>query len=103
MAHFDSFRRYLSELQANNRIESFEMVMLDGRPGQLNGFFLIQGAREKLSELSRSEDWLDHMARAAEHLDGPGPVWALTDEMMLHQIGVPANRVSGPFTIAEVS
>ena len=42
------------------------------------------------------------MAQAAEHLDGPGPVWALTDELMLHQIGVPSHRVSGPFTIAEV-
>jgi hypothetical protein len=103
MAHFDSFRRYLSELQASNRIDSFEMVMLDGRPGHLNGFFLIQGDRTSLIELSRGEDWLGHMERAAEHLDGPGPVWALTDELMLHQIGVPADRVSGPFTIAEAS
>ena len=103
MAHFDSFRRYLSRLQADNRLDSFEMVMLDGRPGQLNGFFLIQGPRDKLSELSSSEDWLDHMERAAEHLDGPGPVWALTDELALHQVAVPSHRVSGPFPIAEVS
>lgn len=103
MAHFDSFRRYLSEVQSNNRIESFEMVMLDGRPGHLSGFFLIQGDRDKLSELSRSEDWLDHMAQAADHLEGPGPVWALTDELSLHQIAVPANRVSTPFTVAEAS
>jgi len=69
MAHFDSFRRYLSELQARNLIESFEMVMLDGRPGHLNGFFLIQGDRDKLSELTQSDDWLDHMERAVGHLE----------------------------------
>ena len=103
MAHFDSFRRYLSELQARNRIDSFEMVMLDGRPGHLNGFFLIQGDRDKLSDLSLSEEWLEHMERAAEHLDGSGPVWALTDEMTLHQVAVQANRVSGPFSVAEAS
>ena len=103
MAHFDSFRRYLSELQSRNLIESFEMVMLDGRPGHLNGFFLIQGDRDKLSELTQSDDWLDHMERAAEHLDGSGPVWALTDDLALHQVAVTANRVSGPFTVAEAS
>jgi len=103
MAHFDSFRRYLSELQARNRIASFEMVMLDGRPGHLNGFFLIQGDRDKLSELTQSDDWLDHMERAAEHLDGSGPVWALTDDLTLHQVAVPAKRVSSPFTVAEAS
>ncbi len=103
MAHFDSFRRYLSELQARNRIESFEMVMLDSRPGHLDGFFLIQGDRGKLSDLMLSEDWLEHMERAAEHLEGSGPVWALTDELMLHQVAVRANRVSGPFSVAEVS
>ena len=103
MAHFASFQRYLSELQARNRIESFERVMLDGRPGHLNGFFLIQGDRDKLSELTQSDDWLEHMERAAQHLDGSGPVWALTDELTLHQVAVRANRVSGPFSVAEVS
>ena len=103
MAHFASFQRYLSELQARNQIESFEMVMLDGRPGHLNGFFLIQGDRDKLSELTQSDDWLDHMERAAGHLDGSGPVWALTDDLTLHQVAVTANRVSGPFRVAEAS
>ena len=102
-AHFDSFQHYLSELQARNRIESFEMVMLDSRPGHLNGFFLIQGDPGKLSDLTLSDDWLDHMERAAEHLDGSGPVWALTDDLTLHQVAVRANRVSGPFKVAEVS
>ena len=103
LAHFESFRRYLAELQANDQIESFEMVLLDGRPGHLNGFFLIQGDRTQLSELSESEDWLDHMERAAEHLDGAGPVWTLTDEFTLHQIAIPSRRVSGPFPVAEAS
>jgi hypothetical protein len=103
LSHFEDFKRFLHELQARNRIESFEMVMLDGRPGHLNGFFLIQGDREKLSELVIGEEWLDHMERATAHLDGIGPVWALTDELTLRQVGAPAPRVSGPFSVAEVS
>ena len=103
LAHFESFRRYLSELEADNRIESSEMVMLDGRPGHLNGFFLIQGDRGKLSDLTQSDDWLDHMERATEHLDGSGPVWALTDDLTLRQVAVRGNRVSGPFSVAEMS
>ena len=103
MAHFASFQRYLSELQARNQIESFEMVMLDSRPGHLDGFFLIQGDRGKLSDLTLSDDWLEHMERAAQHLDGSGPVWALTDDLTLHQVAVTANRVSGPFRVAEAS
>jgi hypothetical protein len=103
LAHFHSFRRYLSGLEASNRIGSFEVVLLDGRAGRLKGLFLIHGDRDKLSELASSADWLDHMQRAAEHLDGVGPVWATADNLMLREVAVPANRVSGPFSLAEAS
>jgi hypothetical protein len=103
MSHFDDFKRFLHQIQAENRIESFEMVMLDGRPGHLNGFFLIQGDRERLNELVNGDDWLDHMERAAAHLDGVGPVWALTDELALRHVGISAPRVSGPFSVAQAS
>jgi hypothetical protein len=103
LAHLDSFRRYLSGLEARDRIGSFEMVWLDDRPGRLKGLFLIQGDRDKLTELASSADWLDHMQRAADHLDGVGPVWATTHDLMLREVTVPANRVSGPFSLAEAS
>jgi hypothetical protein len=103
LAHFHSFRRYLSRLESSDRIGSFEVVLLDGRAGHLKGLFLIHGDRDKLTELASSADWLDHMQRAAEHLDGVGPVWATTDDLMLRQVAVPANRVSGPFSLAEAS
>jgi hypothetical protein len=103
LAHLDSFRRYLSGLVAGDRIGSYEMVLVDDRPRHLRGLFLIQGARDKLNELARSADWLDHMQRAAEHLDGVGPVWATTEQLMLREVAVPANRVSGPFSLAEAS
>jgi hypothetical protein len=103
MSHFEDFKRFLHRIQAQNRIVSFEMVMLDGRPDYLNGFFLIQGDRDRLSELVNGDDWLDHMERAAAHLDGVGPVWTLTDELTLRHVGVSAPRVSGPFSVAEAS
>jgi hypothetical protein len=101
--HFEAFQRFLHQLQAQHRIDTFEMVILDDRPGMMNGFFLIQGDREQLTRLVQGEDWLEHMRRAAEYVDGPGPVWALTDELILRQVGVPAHRVSGPFDVAEAS
>jgi hypothetical protein len=103
LSHFEMFKRFLHQLEAEERIASFEMVILDGRPGHMNGFFLIQGHRLQLSDLVAGEEWLDHMQRAAGHLEGVGPVWALTDELVLRQVGVPTHRVSGPFTVAEAS
>jgi len=103
LSHFEEFQQYLRRLQAENRIDSFEMVMLDARPDHLNGFFLIQGERDRLNQLVNGDDWLEHMERAAAHLDGVGPVWALTDELTLRQVGVSAPRVSGPFSVAGAS
>ena len=68
-AHFQDFVGYLSGLQKDGRIASFEPVLLDPNGSGLNGFFLIRADDGKLSELLSSEAWFGHVVRAMMHLD----------------------------------
>ena len=45
--HFDEFVKYLSGLQKNGAIQTFEVVFLNTHGGDLNGFFLIEGRLRK--------------------------------------------------------
>ena len=101
--HFHLFEAYLAGLARDRRISSFEMVVLDGRLRHFTGFFLVQGDRGALRALIESPEWLEHMERASAHLDGIGPTWALTDELMLRQVAVPAPLGLGDDSFAAVA
>ena len=52
---FTEFGQYLGAQQAQKNIESFEPVFLQAHGGDLGGFFLIKGEREKLDRMIASE------------------------------------------------
>lgn len=68
--HFQEFSDFLAAAQRNQRIESFEVVLLEPHGGTLNGFFLIRGEQARLGELTSSDEWIRHIVRAQLHLDG---------------------------------
>jgi hypothetical protein len=85
-AHFQEFAGYLSGLQNDGRIASFEPILLDPNGSGLIGFFLIRGEDAKLSEMLSSEQWMEHMIRAMFHVDEPvlvrGASGAMVDQRM---------------------
>ena len=50
---------YYGKLQADGRIESFEPVILMAHGGDLNGFFLVRGDADKLSEIRHEDEFVD--------------------------------------------
>jgi hypothetical protein len=72
--HFQDFLQYLGGEKQKGNIESFDCVLLEPTGGDLTGFFLIKGESGKLSALTGSPDWIQHMTRAILHLDNAA-VW----------------------------
>jgi hypothetical protein len=72
--HFGEFVQYLTGLQKDGTIHTFETVFLDDHGGDLNGFFLIKGDQGKLDALLATEKWVTHVTRAGMHLSGLGVV-----------------------------
>jgi hypothetical protein len=72
--HFQEFSQYLGEQQQQGKISSFTPVFLNPHGGDLNGFFLIHGESSSLDAIMSSDAWMQHMMRAALHLEGSGAV-----------------------------
>jgi len=71
---------YYSQLQADGRIENFEPVLLTAHGGDLNGFFLIRGETQKLSEIRLEDTFIDLVIEAGYCLDGFGAVSGFTGD-----------------------
>ena len=67
---FGEYVGYLTSLQKEHRIESFEPVLLSPHGGSIFGYFLIRGERAKLTDLTDSDAWLEWQARGNVMLDG---------------------------------
>lgn len=78
--HFQQFVSYLSGLQKNGTIQSFDTVFLDNHGGDLNGFFLIRGEPSRLDGLVATVEWDTHVIRAQLHLQGFGAVRGVTGQ-----------------------
>jgi len=86
--HFRQFVSYLSELQKNATIQSFETVFLDCHGGDLNGFFLIRAEPARLDALVATDEWLTHVTRADLHLQGLGIVRGVTGQGVTDKINM---------------
>lgn len=69
---FAKVMEYYGQLQADGKIESFEPVLLNQHGGDLNGFVLIKGGREKLDEVQREETFINYSIEAGYCLQGFG-------------------------------
>jgi hypothetical protein len=76
--HFQEFLEYLAGQKKSGVVESYDAVFLEPHGGRLNGFFLIRGEPEKLSQLTGSPEWMRHQIRGILHLDGATAVRGFT-------------------------
>jgi len=86
--HFSEFVNYLGGLQQKGTIQSFETVFLDAHGGDLNGFFLIKGEPAKLDALLATTEWVTHIYRASQHLEGAGAIRGVSGNAVMDRMAL---------------
>jgi hypothetical protein len=83
---FQDALAYCGRLQAAGEIESADAVLLDPHGGDLGGFFLLKGEREKLLRVSASEEMRGLLTRANVTVEGLGIIGGSTGDEVARQM-----------------
>ncbi len=83
---FNDVMQYYGRLQQEGEIESFEPVFLEPHGGDLSGFVLIRGDRDKLSHLRTNDEFVHNVNRASLYVDNVGVVGAYTGDELNRQL-----------------
>lgn len=68
------------QFQADGRIESFEVCLLEPHGGDLGGFSLLRGSEEQIDAIRHSEDFLHNATKADLIVENLGIVPAYLGE-----------------------
>lgn len=85
---FNEAMEYYARLQQQGEIESFEPVFLEPHGGDLIGFTLVRGDRDKLASIRASEEFTRLSARGGLIVERFGVVDAQLGNQIATQIGV---------------
>jgi hypothetical protein len=92
---FNEAVEYYARLQQQGEIESFESVFLEPHGGDLNGFTLIRGDRDKLASIRTSDEFARLSIRADLIVEGFGVIGAQLGEQIETLMGVYNEQVEG--------
>jgi hypothetical protein len=84
---FGGFNKYLDTLKDNGTITSHTPYFLDSHGGDLNGFWLINGDRTKLDEMTHSDEWMTYVAKGMYTMEGFGVIRAQTGAALQNRMG----------------
>ncbi len=90
---FNETFEYFSRLQQSGEIESFEPVLLEPHGGELGGFFLLRGDRDKLAHLRTNEDFERQIVRGQLIAESIGVVGGFLGERLMAQLAMFAQQV----------
>ncbi len=76
------------ELQGRGELEGAEAFFLDPHGGDLGGFMLLRGEREKLARVHESDEFLRITTRAQLVVENFGVVYAATGSEIEKQMGI---------------
>ena len=85
---------YYTRLQEEGVIESWEPVMLEAHGGELGGFFLLRGEKEKLAELRLTEEFQHFTLRASLFVESLGVIGALVGEQVATEMAYYTEQVA---------
>jgi hypothetical protein len=74
-------------------IEGFEPVLLESHGGELGGYLLLRGDKDKLALIRGSEEFERLTARAELIVENPGIVAASLGERLMSQMSVFSQQV----------
>jgi hypothetical protein len=84
---FNESLQYYARLQQDGTVESFDAWFLAPHGGDLAGFILLRGERERLDDVQRSAEFELLMTRAGMIVDRVGVVNAYTGEALGRLVG----------------
>jgi hypothetical protein len=84
---FNESIQYYGQLQQDGTIERVDAWFLAPHGGDLAGFVLLHGERERLDEIQRSPEFERLQTRAGMIVDGTGVVNAYTGDALARQMG----------------
>jgi len=90
---FNEAFEYYARLQQGGEIESFEPVLLEPHGGELGGFFLLRGDKDKLARIRGSEEFERLMTRAQLIVENIGVVSAFLGERLMSEMSVFSQQV----------
>ena len=90
---FNEAFEYYSRLQQEGEIESFEPVLLEPHGGELGGFFLVRGDRDKLARVRGSEEFERLTTRAELIVENLGIVSTFLGERLMSQMAILSQQV----------
>jgi hypothetical protein len=90
---FNESFEYYTRLQSSGEIESFEPVLLEPHGGELGGFFLLRGDRDKLAHLRTSEEFERLTLRGGLIVENLGIVGGVLGERLMNQIATFGQQV----------
>ena len=90
---FSEFFDYCSRLEQGGEIEGFEPALLEPHGGELSGFFLLRGERDKISRVRGSEEFDRQVARGELLVENLGVVGAFMGTRLMSQMSVFAEQV----------
>lgn len=83
---FQQALTYWTRLQKDGMIESFEPVLVERHGGDLNGFFLIRGDRDKLNTIKGTDEYKDLVMRVDYAVGGFGCVGVMLGQELQTQM-----------------
>lgn len=91
---FNQSMEYWGKLQADGKIESFDVALLEPHASDLGGFVLFRGTSEQLDALQREEGWRRLLAAVRLRVDGLGVVAANVNDGVAAEIGYYQDAIS---------
>jgi hypothetical protein len=85
---FNEAVEYFTKLQNEGSIASWQPVFLEPHGGDLGGFFLVWGERDKIAQIRSSDDLTRLNARAQLIVENYGVVGAETGDRVGEQMGI---------------
>lgn len=71
---FQTWMGYFTEKQKAGMIDSFEPVIMSRHGGDMNGFILVRGERDKLNEMMDEDQYFDLVNSSSYFVDGFGVI-----------------------------
>jgi hypothetical protein len=85
---FQESMEYYGRLQQDGLIESFDVFLLAPHGGDLNGFVILRGDRNALSDIMFGDEFERLIARASAIVDSPGVIPAYGGDALAQQMGI---------------